>query len=124
MADFQFLFYEKVGGRFPVEEFLINLERKDQIRHKKIFQRIRLILELKRIGELVPQSYFKHLEDDLWEIRADNVRILCFEDRFNNALIFMAHAIVKKQDKIPKKDLETLRVRRADWEQRRSERRP
>lgn len=46
------------------------------------------------------------------------MRILCFEDRLSKEIILMAHAIVKKQDKIPSKELNVLRERRKEWEQR------
>jgi hypothetical protein len=78
MDTFQFIFYETELGKAPVEEFLDKLKSKDLKRFEKVIQMIRAISDLKKNRQPVPSHYFKYLEDDIWEIRANNIRIFCF----------------------------------------------
>lgn len=57
--------------------------------------------------ERIPSQFFKHLEDGIYEIRvkvgSDIFRIFCFFDE--GRLIILLHALQKKRQKLPRKDI-------------------
>ncbi len=59
---------------------------------------------------------FKKLETDIWEFRTKysnlNYRILAFWDKEHNfeTLVIATHGVIKKTDKVPKKEIEKARA--------------
>ena len=108
------IFYETVNGKKPVEEFLDSLTPKEA---KKVAWVLKLF-EDPNFQEL-PSQFFKKLTntDDIWEVRVSverkAIRILGFFD--GNDLIVLAHAIVKKTQKTPKKAIVIAQKRKKDY---------
>ncbi len=84
-------FYRTADGRCPVIEYLDSLESKDAA---KISFSISIVEEL----DVIPSSYFKHLDDGIYEIRAqggNNIfRLLGFF--FKRSLIILTNGFSKK----------------------------
>ena len=78
------------------QEFIDELEESDQ---KKIF------VLLRYTGDNGPPKNlekFKKLEEDIWEFKSFQVRLLCFFDK--NQLIILTHGFVKKSKKTTKSE--------------------
>ncbi len=77
---------------------------------EKVQDKITWTLELIELLEKIPETYLKHLEntDGLYEIRvkqgSDIFRIFCFFDK--GKLIVLTNGFQKKEQKIPKKEIE------------------
>lgn len=109
-------FYRLPSGRRPVEEFIDSLS-------PRLAQKLTWVLGLIEELELVPIQYLKKLEgsSDLWEVRAsvgrENVRVICFFDGSN--LVVLTHGIMKKTERLPKRDIDLAEKRKADYLRRR-----
>jgi phage-related protein len=110
-------FYKTSTGKCPVEEFLDSLSD----RHT---QKVAWVLRLIERLEIVPQQYLKKLAgtEDLWEIRAqiggNSYRLLGFFD--GPQLLILTSGFVKKQQKIPVREIEVAYRRRTEYLDRRS----
>lgn len=81
-----------------VQEFIDELQELDQMK---------ILVLLKYAGDYGPPrnlEKFKKLEDDIWEFKSFQVRLLCFFDK--NQLIILTHGFVKKSKKTPKSEIE------------------
>ena len=98
--------YEKVDGKTPVLEFILNLNSKQQA---KVYREIDL---LEKFGN---ELHYPHVDTikgkkykGLWELRiefsSDNFRIFFFLPLGNKAILL--HGIVKKKKKTPIKELD------------------
>ena len=103
-------FYMTADGRCPVKEYLDSLESKDAA---KISFSISIVEEL----DVIPSSYFKHLNDGIYEIRAqrgNNIfRLLGFF--FKGSLVILTNGFSKKTRKTPKKEIDQAKDRRKDF---------
>ena len=104
-------YYEASRGRFPVKEFIDDLNAKEKA---KIARTIDLLEEF---GIDLGMPYAKHVEGELWELRArlsnNRLRILYF---LNSGSVFiMLHGFVKKTQRVTKVDLEIARQRLGDY---------
>ncbi len=50
----------------------------------------------------ISKELFKKIDDDIWEIRVNNIRIFVL---LYDGNMYLLHAIIKKRNDIPKKDL-------------------
>lgn len=70
-------------------------------------EKIDYVLEIVISMERIPSQFFKHLEDGIYEIRvkvgSDIFRIFCFFDE--GRLIILLHALQKKSQKLPRKEI-------------------
>ena len=110
MLRFEVEFYEE-KGKYPVEEFLKNLIKKEKI---KIYKFIDLLEEK---GLEMPYGYCKKLtHSELWELKIDygtnTFRIFYIYD--NNKIILL-HAIRKKTNETPISDLKLAEKRMNDY---------
>jgi len=100
-----------------VEEFLDSLSD----RHT---QKVVWVLRLIERIEIVPQQYLKKLvgTEDLWEVRAqigsNTYRLLGFFDGLR--LLILTGGFVKKQQRIPVREIELAHQRRIEYLERRS----
>jgi len=110
-------FYRTPAGRSPVGEFVDSLS--DQ-HAQKVAWVLRLIERL----EIVPQQYLKKLvgTEDLWEVRVqiggNSYRLLGFFD--GPQLLILTSGFVKKQQKIPVREIQVAHQRRTEYLERRS----
>lgn len=110
-------FYRTPAGRSPVEEFVDSLSD----RHA---QKVAWVLRLIERLEIVPQQYLKKLvgTEDLWEVRVqiggNSYRLLGFFDGLQ--LLILTSGFVKKQQKIPVREIQVAHQRRTEYLERRS----
>jgi len=60
------------------------------------------------------ETKFKHLEEDVWEIKIHQVRIACLWDKKPDNLIAI-YGFIKKKDKWPKKEIVKMRNEKATY---------
>jgi len=94
------IFFETENGNQPVREFIIKLSKEDQ---KAIGADIRIVQDFYPVG----YPLVTKLKPNLWEIRSDikdGISRVFFT--FINNEIILLHAIVKKTQKTPQKDID------------------
>ena len=113
---FNIEFYETADGVSELWDFLDDLQRKAasskdaRIQHKQISQYIQLLEDHgTRLGENIP----KHLEEDIWELRPGNNRVLYFYHREDTYVLL--HQFRKKTQKTPRREIEKAKAERDDW---------
>jgi phage-related protein len=113
MQDFYFraVFYDEPDGTEPAKEFLDSLDA------KMFAKMIRAIEIVKSVGTAVREPYSKHLEDGIFEIRAqvgsDISRVLFFF--FTGRRFVLTHGFVKKTKKTPPSEIERAKIHRAKY---------
>lgn len=86
-----------VEGKCPVREFIDSLEFADQKKLMALLQRAAAHGPPNNIEK------FKKLEDNIWEFKSFQVRILCtLEER---KVIVLTHGFIKKRDKAPPNEI-------------------
>jgi phage-related protein len=85
--------------------------------------KIDYVLQIIITVEQIPQKFFKHIEDGIYEIRiksgSDIYRLFSFFDE--GKLVILLHGFTKKTQKLPRKELEkAIRLRRAYYESKKS----
>jgi phage-related protein len=80
---------------------------------EKVDYVLQIVMSVKRI----PARFFKHLEDDIYEIRVEaggNIyRIFSFFD--HNKLVILLHGFKKKTQKTPRNEIERAKKLRRDY---------
>ncbi len=119
---FAIIIYEDAQGHSELGEFLDTLVKnaptnKDaRIQLKQITLYVQL---LKNQGTRLPQNIAKHLQDELWELRPGDNRVLYFYwDRLTFVLL---HQFRKKTQKTPKSEIEKGLREIADYKSRKGE---
>lgn len=102
---FNIEFYSTADGVSELWDFLDDLQKKAvtnkdaRIQHKQITQYIQLLEDHgTRLGEPVT----KHLEEDIWELRPGNNRVLFFYHKDNTYVLL--HQFRKKTQKAPRQE--------------------
>lgn len=107
--DFEVKYYQEISSQCPVEEFLIALRRVNNSLAGQAFKGIEKLRN--RAYHKEPLS--KHLESGLWELRiqagSNTLRIIYTFAK--GKIIILLHVFIKKQQKMPKKELEIARSR-------------
>lgn len=104
-------FYKDSNGRSELWEFLESLRvkaatNKDaRIQYKQISLYIQL---LEDNGTRLNENITKHLDDDIWELRPGNNRVLYFY--FQNDTFVLLHQFRKKTQKLPSAKLNGQRL--------------
>ena len=109
-------FYSTVDGKSELWDFLDDLQKKAlknkdaRIQHKQIMQYIQLLEDHgTRLGEKIT----KHIEEDIWELRPGNNRVLFFY--FRNDTFVLLHHFRKKTKKTPQREIVKAKAERDDW---------
>ena len=92
-------FYSNPNKKEPVKEFLNTLENDSK---KKVGAKIIVVSEMLKNHQKISKELFKKIDDDIWEIRVNNIRIFVL---LYDGNMYLLHAIIKKRNDIPKKDL-------------------
>lgn len=108
MTKFTYDFAE-VNGRVPMIEFLESLSLKERA---KIFAYVDKLAELKNSGIQPKENLSKHLGDGIFELRVS------FENRISRSFYFyksdkqiiFTHGFMKKEQKIPKNEIEKAKA--------------
>lgn len=107
-------FYKTAAGREVVAEFLDTLPPKDMA---KVFRDIDLLAEF---APDLYEPYTKHIDGPIWELRSkfsSNIyRIFYFIWRDNKLVLL--HGFTKKTQKTPPREIQTAKIRLADYETR------
>lgn len=94
----------------PVKELLINLKNKNDKNSRINLQKISDILNKMTIcGLSVGMPFIRHIDEDIWEIRANSYRILFFVD---NDEVVLLHYFIKKTRKTPVLEIEKAKNER------------
>jgi len=111
---FDAVFYDKPDGSEPAQEFL------DELDEKMFAKMIRVIDIIKVGGTLVREPYSKHLEDGIFEARAQvgsNIsRVLYFF--FDGRRIVLTHGFIKKTQKTPPAEIKRAKIYREEYRSR------
>ena len=114
MAKFEIIFYEKLNGRSPVEEFILSLDKKMRAKTIGLLE----ILEEK--GNMLREPYSKHVDDGIFEIRCkvgSNIsRVLYFF--YYGEKIILTNGFIKKTQKTPIEQIKIAKEFRADYKRR------
>ena len=109
-------FYETAAGVSELWDFLVDLEtrastNKDaRIQHKQIVQYIQLLEEH---GTRLGENITKHLDEDIWELRPGNNRVLFFYHKDDTFILL--HQFRKKTQKTPPREIAKAKIERDDW---------
>ncbi len=113
---FQIEFYEKEDGTSELRDFLEELRLKAKsskdarIQHKQIMLYIQLLQDH---GTRLGENITKHLDDNIWELRPGDNRVLYFFFK-DNAFVLL-HQFRKKTQKTPPREIEKAKTERDDW---------
>lgn len=107
--EFEIRYYLDSSGNNPIHEFLLDLARNNKDLYVQVIKGIEKIRN--RTYHREPLS--KYIEPGLWELRViagtDILRIVFTFKK--GQIIILLHIFIKKQQKIPQRDLETARKR-------------
>ena len=113
---YKVLFYEKANGESELLDFLEDLQKRSEtnkdarIQFKQISLYIQLLQDK---GNLLPENMSKHLEEDIWELRPGNNRVLYFF--FEEETFVLLHQFRKKSQKTPRREIEKAKRERDDY---------
>ena len=107
--EFTIEYYKDSSGKRPVEEFLLELQTSNNPLAEQSFKG----LEKLRNRAYHKEPLSKHLEAGLWELRiragTDILRIIYTFSK--GRVIILLHVFIKKQQKIPQRELKMARKR-------------
>ena len=109
-------FYRTAQGFSDIEVFLDDLEKhaatnkNARIQHKQVAQYIQFLADH---GTRLGENITKHLDDDIWELRPGNNRVLFFY--FKDDTFVLLHHFRKKTQKTPKREIDKAKSERDDW---------
>ena len=115
-AMFNIEFYSTADGVSELWNFLDDLQKKAvtnkdaRIQHKQISQYIQL---LEDHGTRLGENITKNLEDDIWELRPGNNRVLYFYHKDDTYVLL--HQFRKKTQKTPRREIDKAKAERDDW---------
>lgn len=102
---YEIIFYKNKRGKSEIEEYLQKLQkRKDKDSRIKANKIIAYINLLSKHSVNLGESYIKHLQNDIWELRPIRDRIL-FAYLKNNKIILLT-IFMKQTQKTPREEIE------------------
>ena len=113
---FKIEFYETTDGFSDIREFLETLRKKaasSKDARIQYGQAARYIQLLQENGTNLPIEIVKHLEDEIWELRPVNNRVLFFY--FDNGTYVLLHHYRKKTQKTPEREIKQAKYEMKDY---------
>lgn len=114
------IFYVDRQGKSSILDYLAALEasnsKDSRIKRTKIREYVKA---LEANGTYLPETYVKHLDGEIWELRLISDRIL-FAGWVDGAFVLL-HSFVKKTQKTPKREIEQAKRELADFKEREQE---
>lgn len=114
------IFYVDRQGKSSILDYLAALEasnsKDSRIKRTKIREYVKA---LEANGTYLPETYVKHLDGEIWELRPISDRIL-FAGWVDGAFVLL-HSFVKKTQKTPKREIEQAKRELADFKERERE---
>jgi phage-related protein len=115
LPRFKVIFFEKENGEIPAEDFLNTLEKKMNAKM------VRTISALQEHGNELREPYSKHLDDGIFELRAqvgsDISRVLYFF--YIGKCAILTHGFIKKTQKTPPSEIDKAKLYRNEYLNRR-----
>ncbi len=109
-------FYTQRNGKSDIWDFLETLRVKSKtskdarIQYKQIVLYIQLLQEN---GTRLSDQISKHLDEDIWELRPGNNRVLYFYHK--DSTFVLLHHFRKKTQKTPRRELDRAKSERNDY---------
>ena len=119
---FDVIFYSDNRGKEPTAEFISELRQQSstnknaRVNLNKIVAYIDILCEY---GTRVGEPVVKHLDDDIWELRPLDNRILFAY--YKNKIYILLHHFTKKTNKTPPGEIEQAKRNLADYIERNDE---
>ena len=116
----QIIFYVDRQERSSLLDYIAELENSNSKDSRIKLTKIREYVKALAIsGTYLPESYIKHLDGEIWELRPINNRIL-FAGWVDGAFVLL-HSFVKKTQKTPKREIEQAKRELSDFKERETE---
>jgi len=109
-------FFTKDNGECDVLEWLAELKKQAKTDKDSgvQYRQINHCLEiLKQMGTYAPQKFVKHIEDDIWELRPGNNRVMLFH--FVEGRFVLLHHFRKETQKTPPQEIERAKRERNEY---------
>lgn len=109
-SKFTVEWYFNSNGRSLAQEFFLELT---VAQRDKLLFLVRLLADK---GKIFNKEKFMHEGDQIYALKSDQARFLCFF--FEGSKIIITNGFIKKQNKIPLRELEKALVSRDDFKTR------
>lgn len=109
-------FYRDKNGVSEVEDFINELRQKSltskdaRIQYEQVMYHLKF---LRKAGMNLSEHFTKHIEGDIWELRARHNRVLYF--CYMDDMFVMLHHFRKKTEKTPKREISRAKAERDDY---------
>lgn len=111
------IFYVDRQGKSELLEYIAELEANNSKDSRIKLTKIREYVKALSInGTYLPETYAKHLDGEIWELRPISDRIL-FAGWIDGAFVLL-HSFVKKTQKTPKREIDKAKRELADFKER------
>lgn len=113
---FNIAFYEKDDGKSELWDFIESLRlssgksKDSRIQYRQILLYIQMLQDN---GTRLPESITKHIDEDIWELRPGDNRVLYFFCHENTFVLL--HHFRKKTKKTPRREIEKAKRERNDY---------
>ena len=106
-------FYKDKHGKEPVVEYMKELAKSKSKDSRIKLNKIQDYIEvLRQFGTGAGEPYIKHIDEEIWELRPINNRIL-FAAWINGSFVLL-HSFVKKTQKTPAREIDKAKRELAD----------
>ena len=113
----QILFYSDRSGNTPVYDYMRELEESKSKDSRVNLTKIREYVKALSVnGTLLPETYCKRLDGDIWELRPIRNRIL-FAGWVDGSFVLL-HIFMKKTQKTPKREIDKANRELKDFKER------
>jgi phage-related protein len=116
---YDIIFYQDNKGYSELLEYIkiLNTKACKSKNERIMLKQIRFYINiLERLGTRAGEPFIKHIQDEIWEIRPGNNRILFFA-WYDNKIVLLNH-FRKATNKTPKKEIEKAINKIKDWKER------
>ena len=116
---YNIVFYADKRGEQPVKEYIDSLRKKAETSKDSRIKLTKIVAYLDILaknGTRPGENFIKHLEDDIWELRPINDRILFFY--WNQETFVLLHHFKKKTQKTPRREIEKAKRNKEDFLER------
>ena len=113
---FRVVFYEKENGESELWNFIEALRLSSPANKDSRIQYRQIILHIQMLednGTRLPEVITKHIDEDIWELRPGNNRVLYFFCHDNTFVLL--HHFRKKTKKTPRREIEKAKRERDDY---------
>lgn len=116
------IFYEDTHGHSDLLGFMEDLERRARNSKDARIQYRQMVLYIQLLqnsGTRLNENITKHLDDDIWELRPGDNRVLYFY--YRNDTFVLLHQFRKRTQKTPRREIVRAKAERDDYLARQEE---